>query len=166
MENNIKTAAPKRRGRFVFEHAKLRGQFKKELLEKMPWYNRTAENRILFIEEIQNELSDDCEVVCEYECGIVFITTIKEIKDKYFQEVYDGGDGVYLEFYLSHWRIWLGNPPIKQMLTTPWFKTDDVLNYNATFIKDKKVQKFFAEEHEFPNTTIRKFWHYYDKKDE
>ena len=166
MEDSIKTATPKRGGRFVFEHAKLRDQFKKELLEKMPWYDRTAENRILFIEEIQNELPDDCEVVCEDECGMVFIATIKEIKDKYFQEVYDGGSGVYLEFYLNQWRIWLGNPPVKQILTTPWLEIDDVLNYNATFIKDKRVQKFFTENHTFPDTTIRKFQHYYDEEDE
>lgn len=166
MEDNIQTAAPKRRERFVFEHAKLRGQFKKELLEKMPWYDRTAENRILFIEEIQNELPDDCEIIGEHKCGICFITTIKEVKNKYFYEVYNGGEGVYLGFYLSHWRLWFGNPPVKQILTTPWLEDDDVLNYNATFIKDKTVQKFFAEEHDFPNTSMRKFWHYYDEKDE
>lgn len=113
MEDNIQTATPKRRGRFVFEHAKLRGQFKKELLEKMPWYDRTAETRILFIEEIQNELPNDCEVVCDNKYGMCFITTIKEAKNKYFYEVYNGGEGVYLDSYLSHWRVWLGNPSVK-----------------------------------------------------
>lgn len=66
------------------------------------------------------------------------------VKSKYCADtldLYDGRAGLYTCTFLVDWRVWIGNPSIKTMLSIPWLKQEEVSNYNRIFITDEKIKK-------------------------
>lgn len=139
-------------------------QLEQELNKKILTFgDKNNPNRVLTFSEIYEyaKCYPDMEVVSEWREGKTQISTCKEWDNP--DEVYDGGIGHYTYSFLVDWRIWIGNPDIKTMLSIPWLKPEEVFNYNKLFVKNEKVKKYIEEYNDFPATFMPGFYNYYNK---
>lgn len=141
------------------EKIKLEQELNKKLLS---FGNKNNPNRLLTFTEIQEYAKScpDMEIIIDWKDFGLHISTCKEWGQS--DDVYAGGIGHYTYSFLVDWRIWVGNPDIKTILSNPWLKSQEVFDYNKLFVKDEKVRKYITTHNEFPATFMLQFSNYYN----
>lgn len=124
-----------------------------ELIKICPALIAPSPNKLLTLQEIRalNKIEPDKQLIYESTYFGCYYRTVELINN--LIEVYAGGSSeCFLWEFLVKWRVWEDNPNIKTILSTPWLKREQVLEYTGHFIIDKKVKKFFLKNHYFPST--------------
>lgn len=138
-------------------------QLEQELSQKIPTFgDKNNPNRILTFSEIYEyaQCYPEMEVIIQKQETEPYISTCK--KQSHPFDVDDGGIGRYTYSFLAQWRVWIGNPDIKTMISIPWLEPQEVFDYNKLFVRDEKVKKFIEKYNEFPATFMPSFHNYYD----